>query len=123
MAIAALKTDISALEELLTEKSTTMNTLKTQADSLIRKGKGEDKIFSFANRTRSALQCPTQLQNWLRLVSAVYEWPKPAGTYYLSTHLIYLLQTHLMSSLEQKDSEEPRTELDSHVYSRVIGSY
>ena len=63
VAIAALKTDISALEELLTEKSTTMNTLKTQADSLIRKGKGEVKIFSFANRTRSALQCPTQLQN------------------------------------------------------------
>ena len=119
----ALKKDISSVKEILTKKSKTMSALKTQDDSLNSKGKGGDKTVSFTNRTNSDLQLPTQHQNWLRLIYAVYERLEPAGAYDTNPRLSYLLQTQLVSSLELGGCEEPRTEFDSHDKSPVVLSH
>ena len=58
-----LNTGIRSLKELLTESSKTIVDINTQVDSLNSKGKGGDKIFSFANFTNSDLQHPTQRKN------------------------------------------------------------
>ena len=61
--IAAQKTYIRSLKELLTHKSKTMATLKTHIYIPNRKVKGVDNTVSFTNNTNSDLHRPNQRQN------------------------------------------------------------
>ena len=60
--IAALKTDMISIKELLADQSKTMAALKTRSGSLNGKGKGGDKTAHITNFTNSALQRPAQHQ-------------------------------------------------------------
>ena len=57
--IAALNTGIISLKELLTEKSNTMASLKTQVDIINTKGGNGDKTATFSNPTNIELKHPT----------------------------------------------------------------
>ena len=118
-----LKTDIISLKELITDKSKPMAALNIQADSLNRKGKGEDETFSFTNHTNSALERPHQRQKRPRLFVAIYARPEPAGNYYLKLRFSPILHTHLVLSLEQGDTKETKTELESHSESPLVGRH
>ena len=89
--IDALKTDIRSFKELITDQSNTMASLKILADSLNIMVKGGYKTISFANRTNTAFQRPTQYKNWIQYVGAVYAQLEPAGIYDINPRFSSLL--------------------------------